>query len=83
MVYPLYDPDRGALSGWIGGNGELTTIEMINGWLSPRLGVRFQLVDGELALYHPDGRQFESYVELERSRMTAQLRALGIEPEEG
>ncbi len=56
---------------------------MINGWLSPRLGVRFQLVDGELALYHPDGRQFESYVELERSRMTAQLRALGIEPEEG
>jgi Uma2 family endonuclease len=88
----LYDPDRGALSGWVGGNGELATIETIDGWLSPRLGVRFQLVDGDLQLYYPDGRRFESYVELERSRATAQaraerlaaqLRALGIAPDEG
>ncbi|MFL5801761.1 MAG: Uma2 family endonuclease [Roseiflexaceae bacterium] len=95
----LYDPDRGALSGWIGGNGDLTTIETINDWLSPRLGVRFQLIDGELQLYYPDGRRFESYVELERSRsraqqqadqeraraerLAAQLRALGIAPDEG
>jgi Uma2 family endonuclease len=95
----LYDPDRGALSGWIGGNGELTTIETIDGWLSPRLGIRFQLVDGDLQLYYPDGRRFESYVELERSRslaqqqaeqeharaerLAAQLRALGVEPNEG
>jgi Uma2 family endonuclease len=88
----IYDPDRGALSGWIGGAGELNPIEAISGWVSPRLGVRFTLENGELALYHPDGRKFASFVELERQReqaqqraerLAAQLRALGVEPEEG
>jgi Uma2 family endonuclease len=95
----IYDPDRGALSGWLGGGGELAAIETMDGWVSPRLGIRFSLEDEELALYHPDGRRFASYVELERlreqaeqraeqaqqhaERLAAQLRALGIEPEEG
>jgi Uma2 family endonuclease len=95
----IYDPDRGALSGWMGGNGELSAIETMDGWVSPRLGVRFMLVDGELVLYHPDGRAFSSYVELERQRaqaqqvaeqerqradrLAAQLRAHGVEPGEG
>jgi hypothetical protein len=34
----IYDPDRGALSGYVGGNGELITIGAMNGWVSPRLG---------------------------------------------
>lgn len=94
----IYDPDRGDLSGWIGAEGELAPIETMQGWVSPRLGVRFELAGGELQLYRPDGRPFESYVELERSRdiaqqvaeqerqradrLAAQLRALGISPEE-
>jgi len=36
----------------------------MNGWVSPRLGVRFELVDGELRLYRPDGTRFATYVEL-------------------
>ena len=101
----IYDPDRGALSGWVGGTGELSAIETVEGWVSPRLGVRFTLVNGELALFHPDGRAFASYVELEQlraqaqqaaeqaqqaaeqahqraERLAAQLRALGVEPDE-
>jgi Uma2 family endonuclease len=101
----IYDPDRGALSGWMGGAGELNPIETMNGWVSPRLEIRFTLENGELALYHPDGRKFASFVELERlreqaqqraeqaqqraeqaqqraERLAAQLRALGVEPEE-
>src|SRR5690349_9592651 len=31
----IYDPDRGALSGWVGGNGELSAIETMSGWVSP------------------------------------------------
>ena len=86
----IYDPDRGALSGWIGGAGELNPIEKMDGWVSPRLKVRFTLENGELALYHPDGRKFASFVELEllreqaqqrAERLAAQLRALGVEPE--
>jgi Uma2 family endonuclease len=71
----IYDPDRGALSGWIGGAGELNAIEAMDGWVSPRLGIRFTMENGELALYHPDGRTFASFVELERLREQAQRQA--------
>jgi Uma2 family endonuclease len=87
----IYDPDRGALSGWIGGAGELNPIETIDGWVSPRLKVHFTLENGELALYRPDGRKFASFVELEQlreqaqqraERLAAQLCVLGVEPEQ-
>jgi Uma2 family endonuclease len=94
----IYDPDRGALSGWIGGAGELNPIEAMDGWISPRLAIRFTLENGELALYHPDGRKFASFVEIEQlreeaqqraeqaqqraERLAAQLRALGVDPEQ-
>jgi len=71
----IYEPDRGALSGWIGGGGELAAVETMSGWVSPRLGVRFALVDGELALYYPDGRTFASYVELAQQRALAEQQA--------
>jgi Uma2 family endonuclease len=71
----IYDPDRGALSGWMGGGGELTAIEAMHGWTSPRLGVRFTLEQGELLLYHPDGQRFASYVELALLREQAQQAA--------
>ena len=87
----IYDPDRSALSGWLGSAGQLNPIEAMDGWVSPRLAIRFTLENGELALYHPDGRKFASFVELERlreqahqraERLAAQLRALGVEPEQ-
>ena len=36
----------------------------MSGWVSPRLGVRFELVEIELELYRPDGEKFATYVEL-------------------
>jgi hypothetical protein len=45
------------------------------GWVSPRLGVRFELVNGELELYGPDGRRFVTYVELHRQRQEAERHA--------
>jgi Uma2 family endonuclease len=68
----LYDPDRGGLSGYTGGAGELTVIAEMRGWVSPRLGIRFELENGELQLYRPDGRLFESYAELEQARTQAE-----------
>jgi sRNA-binding protein len=35
-----------------------------DGWVSPRLGVRFDLSGGELRVLRPDGRPLVSYVEL-------------------
>lgn len=69
--YYLYDPDTGDLSGWRRVERQLSEIESMAGWVSPRLGVRFEMVDGELALYHPDGRRFATFVELEAQRAQA------------
>ncbi len=95
--YYLYDPEDGDLSGWIRSNSELTEIPEMNGWISPRLKVRFELVDGDLRLYGPDNKKFETYLELVQQRekaqqekeltqqraerLAAQLKAMGIEPE--
>ncbi len=66
--YYLYDPDTGELNGWIRSGGHLEEIPEMNGWTSPRLNVRFEIVDGELRLYGPDGERFLTYVELAEQR---------------
>lgn len=92
--YYLYDPDSGALNGWQRRGEFLGPIPSMEGWVSPRLGVRFEVESGELQLYRPDGQAFATYTELsaqrdqERQRAdreherAAQLRALGIEPQD-
>jgi Uma2 family endonuclease len=88
--YYLHDPDTGELSGWQRQGRTLEEIEPMAGWISPRLGIRFELASGTLQLYQPDGERFATYVELieqreqehqRAERLAAQLRALGIEPE--
>ena len=42
--YYLYDPDRGRLRGWLrNAAGRLVPIQQMQGWESPRLGIRFAL----------------------------------------
>jgi Uma2 family endonuclease len=89
--YYMYDPDRLELSGWIRDAGRLKPIDRMDGWASPRLGIRFQFDEsGELKIYRPDGRPFATYVELaeqaeqerERAeRLAARLKELGIDPD--
>jgi Uma2 family endonuclease len=62
--YYLYNPDGGELTGWLRSGNELETIEEMMGWISPRLGIRFELSEGELVIYRPDGERFATYVEL-------------------
>ena len=88
--YYTYDPEYGELTGWQRSGAYLQEIPNMNGWVSARLGVRFDLAGGELKIHGPDGRPFATYVELAQQReherhraerLAAQLRALGIEPE--
>lgn len=89
--YYVYDPDRGELGGWqrVGDNFE--EITPMEGWVSPRLGVRLNLEGADLVLTRPDGHRFETFVELtERAeaehqraeRLAERLRALGVDPAE-
>lgn len=65
--YYIYDPDENDLTGWLRGDEGLDPIAEMNGWISPRLGIRFELVQGELVIYHPNGELFSSYTQ-ERQR---------------
>jgi hypothetical protein len=87
--YHIYDPDFQSLEGWLRDDQGLSKIPEMNGWTSPRLGVRFELMEDQFRLYGPDGRPFVSMLELARKaeeqrllaeRLAAQLTALGIEP---
>jgi Uma2 family endonuclease len=87
--YYLYDPDGIELSGWCRSEeGLLDRIESMAGWVSPRLGIRFELGE-ELELYRPDGEPFVSFAEINQrldqerqraDRLAEKLRELGIDP---
>lgn len=73
--YYLYDPDGGELTGWLRSSNELEAIEEMMNWISPRLGIRFELSEGELIIYRPDGERFATYVELAKQREQERQRA--------
>ena len=90
--YYEFDPEAKpvTLRGWQRQGGSFAAIQPISGWVSPRLGIRFELAD-DLTIIRPDGRPFETYREVERradeerlraDRLAARLRALGIDPDE-
>ena len=73
--YYLYNPDTGELSGWQRQGETLEEIEQMAGWVSPRLGIRFEIERDVLQLYQPDGERFASYVELMEQRGQERQRA--------
>jgi len=73
LEYYLYDPQKNRLKGWVRVNDRLASIVQTNGWLSPQLGVRLETSSGDLELYRPDGKRFESFVEIaQRAEQEAQ-----------
>lgn len=89
--YYVYDPDRVRLTGYRrAADGRFESIPDANGFVSPRLGIRFDLSGPELVIYRPDGQPFRTYLELaeqaerveqEVERLKAKLRAAGIDPD--
>jgi Uma2 family endonuclease len=66
--YYIYDPDHAVLEGWRRVGQELQEIPAMHGWVSPRLGIRFDTSGEELQLFRPDGRRFATYLELAAQR---------------
>jgi Uma2 family endonuclease len=73
--YYLYDPGKNDLLGCVRTDGHLQVIESMQDWVSPRLGIRFDLSGAELQIYRPDGDRFLSYVEIAQSRDQERQRA--------
>jgi hypothetical protein len=62
--YHIYDPDEFTLEDWQRRGNQLMEIPRMSGWVSPRLGIRFDWQPRrELVLYDPSRRQFSSFVE--------------------
>ncbi|MBX9257436.1 Uma2 family endonuclease [Desmonostoc muscorum CCALA 125] len=73
--YYLYEPDVVDLTGWQRRNSRLEVIDQMVGWVSPRLGVRFELSEEELQIYRPDGDRFLTHLELDQQRQQERERA--------
>ncbi|MBE9224560.1 Uma2 family endonuclease [Phormidium sp. LEGE 05292] len=73
--YYIYDPDDIELTGFLRSGDLLEPIEQINGWVSPLLGIRFELKEDTLLIYRPDGQKFLTPVELDRLREVERQRA--------
>ncbi|MEO0842801.1 MAG: Uma2 family endonuclease [Cyanobacteria bacterium J06643_5] len=64
--YYIYNPHIFQFDGWIRQNGNLTKLWETDGFVSPRMGIKFETGQGELIIYRPDGQRFLSSVELEQ-----------------
>jgi Uma2 family endonuclease len=75
--YYIYNPDPPylELSGFVRGQNQLLEVEAMNGHVSPRLGVRFELGADGLRILRPDGDPFLTFEELGRRAEQERQRA--------
>jgi Uma2 family endonuclease len=73
--YYLYDPDENWLLGWVRRGEHLDAVVPMHGWVSPRLGIRFDMSGPELVIYRPDGKRFLTFAELMQLQDEAQRQA--------
>jgi Uma2 family endonuclease len=81
--YYLYDPEpeRNELAGFQRQGQQLHPIDTLHGWVSPRLGIRFDTGGEELRIFAPDGQPFVGFSDLKRQREQAEQRATQAEQE--
>jgi Uma2 family endonuclease len=73
--YYVYDPEDNELIGWAYNGKEVDVIDNVSGWISPRLGVRFEVTPQTIEIYRPDGERFLSFIELAKLRQQERQRA--------
>ena len=73
--YYVYDPDKVDLCGWSRVENSLNLIETMDGWISPRLKIRFEITDHDLQIFTPKDEPFLTYVELGKLKQEAEKRA--------
>ena len=61
--YYVYDPDSNRLKVFLHRGEVLRRVRRLDGFVSPRLKIRFDLSGPELVIYHPDGEKFLTFKE--------------------
>ncbi len=70
-----YNPESNRLHAFLRRGDMLRRHLQVQGFVSPRLGIRFDLSGSELVVYRPDGRPFSTLAEVEAQRQAAGQRA--------
>jgi Uma2 family endonuclease len=73
--YYIYDPEANWLTGYVRRGDVLARVRPMNGFVSPRLEIKFDLSGPELVVRYPDGRPFLTFEELAAARDRAEQRA--------
>jgi Uma2 family endonuclease len=73
--YYIYDPDSNYLQVFVRRGDILARVRKANGFVSPRMGVRFEMSEPEMTVLYPDGRRFRTVEELEVERLQAEQQA--------
>jgi Uma2 family endonuclease len=77
--YYIFDPDENRLFVYVRQGEMLRRERQVAGFVSPRLGIRFDLPGPELVVYRPDGEPFLSFEELEEARAQERQQRLAAE----
>lgn len=89
--YYVLDPHSGTLEGWKRVGSAMQRIPQMQGWVSPRLGVRFESYNGELQVFGPDDERFTlpsdwkaraKAAQKRADKLAAKLRSLGVDPDD-
>jgi Uma2 family endonuclease len=80
--YIVYPEHPSFVEGWRRENGKFVSVPEMNGFVSPRLGIRFELHLGRLTVFGPDGRPFRSPTEIMAERDEAERAAAEAERRE-
>lgn len=90
--YYVYDHLSNDLAIWLRNpeTDKLEVVDDVQNWISPSLGIRFELTDQSLNIFNPDGTKFLTYLEQVQqkekalnamSKYAAKLREMGTDPE--
>src|SRR5262249_871384 len=73
--YYVYDPQKNDLEVYVRKTATLVPVRPVPGFVSPRLGLRFDLSGEELTVYLPDGEPFLTMPQLDALRAAEKERA--------
>jgi Uma2 family endonuclease len=73
--YYIYDPESNRLYIFVRRGEVLVRVREVDSFVSPRLGIRFDLSGSEMVVLGPNGKRFLSFEELQEERQAAEQRA--------
>jgi Uma2 family endonuclease len=76
--YYIYDPDNNHLQIFVRRGEALVRVRQVDGFVSPRLGIRFDLSGPEMVVRYPGGRPFLTFEELYAERVQVGQRATEV-----